>query len=127
MSTTIGLNAQNAMVTAMATTIATGSLVIYAGVPPANAKTALSGNTVLATHTVAGFGAAVNGVCTANAIASAAVTGTGTNTATFARVLVSGVAEYQAIIGTDITIDNANLVQGGTSNVTSFTLTQPAS
>lgn len=125
MAITIGLNAQNAMVTAMANTIGTGSLVIYSGTAPANAKAALSGNTVLATHTVAGFGAASNGVCTANAIAAATVAATGT--ATFARVLVASVAEWQGVIGSDITIDNASLVAGGTSNVTSFTLTQPAS
>ena len=125
MSITIGLNAQNAMVTAMANTIGTGSLVIYSGTAPSDAKTALSGNTVLATHTVAGFGAASNGVCTASAIAAATVAATGT--ATFARVLVSGTAQWQGVIGSDITIDNTSLVTGGTSNVTAFTLTQPAS
>lgn len=124
MATSIGLNAQNALVTAMANLIGTGSLVIYSGAAPANAKTALSGNTVLATHTVAGFGAASNGSAVANAIASATVAATGT--ATFVRVFVSGVAEYQCEIGQGVTIDNASLVAGGTSNVTSFTLTQPA-
>ena len=97
MATSIGLNAQNAMVTAMAGALSGGSLVVYSGAVPANAKAALSSNTVLATFTLNGFGTASNGVCTANAITSA--TSSGTGTATFVRVLVSGTAQYQCDVG----------------------------
>lgn len=125
MSTSIGLNAQNAMVTAMAGALSGGSLVVYSGVVPTNAKTALSGNTVLATFSMNGFGAASNGVCTASAITAATASATGT--ATFVRVLVSGTAQYQCDVGGGVTIDNASIVSGGTVNITSFTLTQPSS
>lgn len=123
MDTTINTNGQNAMTDAFAGLIATGVLTIYSGTAPANAKAALSGNTVLSQHTLAGFGASVNGTATANAIPSATAAATGT--ATFARVLVAGVPEYQSTVGGGVTIDNANIELNGTVNVTSFTLTTP--
>ena len=45
-----GANTQNSAAQAYATALGTGSLVIYAGTPPANAKAALGSNPVLATH-----------------------------------------------------------------------------
>lgn len=123
MSTTINTNGQNAMVQAFAGLIGTGSLVVYSGTAPANAKAALSGNTALATFTVAGFGAPASGVATANAIAS--TTGSAAGTATFVRVLVAGTPEYQCNVGAGVTIDNPNITVGGTVNVVSFTLTAP--
>lgn len=123
MATTIGSGTQTAAATGIGTFLATGSLVIYSGTPPANAKAALSGNTVLATHTLAGFTESV-GTVTANSIASETIAATGM--ATFARVLVSSTAEWQGIIGTDITVTpDANYVQSGTSNVTNLTITVP--
>ena len=121
----IHVDLQNAMVTAAAAELPSGSsLVVYDGTAPANVNTALSGNTVLATFTTAGWGAASAGSVTASAIAS--VTATGTGTATFVRVLVGGVSKYQANVGSGVTIDVANIVTGGTVNCTGFTLIQPA-
>ena len=123
MATTIGLGAQSAAANGWATFYNTGSLVIYSGTPPANAKASLAGNTVLATHTLAGFGES-GGVLTANAIASATIAATAT--ATFARILISATSEWQGIVGAEITITpDANYVSGGTSNVTSLTMTMP--
>lgn len=121
----IHVDVQNAMVTAAAGALPSGSsLVVYDGTAPANVNTALSGNNVLATFSLTGWGTASAGSIIASAIAS--VTATGTGTATFARVLVAGTAKYQAQVGGAVTIDVANIVTGGTVNITGFTLTQPA-
>lgn len=121
----IHVDVQNAMVTAAAGALPSGSsLVVYDGTAPANVNTALSGNNVLATFTTTGWGTASAGSISASAITG--VTATGTGTATFVRVLVAGTAKYQAQVGGAVTIDNANIVTGGTVNVTGFTLTQPA-
>ncbi len=120
MAITIGLGAQSAMANSLSTYYGTQTLVIYSGVTPTNAKTALSGNTALATHTLAGFTES-NGVITANSIGSETIAVDGT--ATFARILVSGVSQWQGVVGTDVTVTpDANYVQNGTSNVTSLTL-----
>lgn len=123
MATTIGLGAQTSAATAWGTYFATETLVIYDGTPPANAKAALSSNTVLATHTLAGF-VESGGVLTANAIASETIAATGT--ATFARILVSAASQWQGEVGSEITITpDANYVTGGTSNVTSLIMAMP--
>lgn len=123
MATTLGGGTQTAAAAGIGTFLDTGSLVVYSGAAPANAKAALSGNTVLATHTLAGFSES-GGTITANSIASATIAATGM--ATFARILVSGTAEWQGVIGTDITVTpDANYVQNGTSNITSLTITVP--
>lgn len=120
---TFGANAANSAAQAYATALGTGSLVIYSGVAPANAKTALSSNTVLATHTMAGF--TVSGqTLTANAIADATISSSGTPT--FVRVLVSGVAQYQENVGSGVTLSDPNYVQDGISKVTSFAITVPS-
>ena len=88
----------------------------------------LSGATVLADHTLAGFGAPATGVVTANAIASETIAATGTaNTATLSDtagtyILTVGTAGS----GADVEIDDLNYVAGGTSNITSLTVTFPA-
>lgn len=121
----IHVDVQNAMITAAAAALPSGSsLVVYDGTAPANVNTALSGNNVLATFTTAGWGTAAAGSVTASAITG--VTATGTGTATFVRCIVSGTAKYQAQVGGAVTIDNANIVTGGNTNVTGWTLTQPA-
>jgi hypothetical protein len=126
MATTTGLGAQSAAAgtTGYAGFYSTGTLVVYGGTPPANAKAALSSNTVLATHTLAGFTES-NGTISASAIASATISADGT--ATFMRILISAVSEYQSIVGSEITITpDANYLAGGTSNVTSVTMTVPS-
>ena len=123
MATTTGSNAQSAAATAYGTYYANGSLVIYSGTQPANAKSSLAGNAALATHTLAGF-TELNGTITANIIASETIVSTGT--ATFARILLGGDSEWQGTIGAEITITpDADYVTGGTSNVTSLTMTVP--
>jgi hypothetical protein len=94
----------NAAANAIAGLYNAGKLVIYAGTAPANANTALSGQTVLATHTlnVTAFGAAVAGLITANAIA--AVT-----------IAASGVANFFRIFASDGASD---CIQGNISNQT---------
>jgi len=122
----INVAARNAQLTAFATRFAAASLVIYAGTPPADADTALSGNTVLATHTLAGFGTASAGSITASAIASATIAASGT--ATFARATAgSETMQLSAgTSGTDIVLDTTTFTSGNTSNITSLTLTQDA-
>lgn len=123
MATTIGLGAQSAAANAWAAYYNTGTLIIYSGTPPASAKASLSGNTVLATHTLAGFSES-NGVITANSIASETIAATGE--ATFGRILISSVSQWQGIVGTEITVTpDANYVAGGTSNVTALTMAMP--
>lgn len=96
-----------------------GSLVIYSGTPPADADTALSGNTVLATLALPNpaFGNAVDGapnaVATGNAIAQ--VNASATGTATFFRYLENG--------GTTIIQGDVTATGGGGAmqvNTTSF-------
>ena len=69
----------------IATDFTTALLTIYSGTPPANASTALAGNTALAEHTLTGWGAAALGVITASAIANDVILATAT--ATFARLV----------------------------------------
>jgi hypothetical protein len=121
----IHVDLQNAMVTAAAAELPSGSsLVVYDGTAPANVNTALSGNNVLATFTTAGWGATSAGSVTASAIAS--VTASASGTATFVRCLVGGVSKYQANVGGAVTIDVATIAENGTVNITGWTLTQPA-
>lgn len=88
--------------------------------------TILAGATTLATHTLTGFGAAVNGVITANAIASANIAASGTaNSATLTqsgRTLTLSVGTS----GTEVVVSSTSYVAGGASSVTSLTITYPA-
>lgn len=92
---------------------------VYSGTAPATADTALSGNTLLATLTLANtpFSAAASGVKTAGAIASdtnAAATGT----ATFFRLTKSDdtVVNQGSVgtTGTDAVINTTAIVAGAT-------------
>jgi glutamate synthase domain-containing protein 3 len=110
-----------------------GTLVIYGGTPPATADTALSGNTVAATLTMAAtaFGAASNGVATAGTI-TAATAAANVNPATFARVFETGgtTVVFQLTVGTsgaELNLSSTNIVSGGNVAVTSLTYTQAAS
>lgn len=116
---------QNAMATAAATALPSGSsLVLYSGTPPATVNAALSSNTVLATFATTGWGAASAGAVTASAITG--VTAAASGTATFVRVLVGGTAKYQVNVGAGVTIDKAAIVVGGEVNVTSWVISVPA-
>ena len=133
---TVGINAaRDAAVNAVAATLNTGLLRIYSGTAPANADTALSGNTVLAELTLGNpaFGAASAGVVTANAItgdSSADATGT----PTFFRLFTSGSAVvYQGTAGASgqelnlSALSGGQIVAGGSVSVSSLTITQNAS
>ena len=110
-----------------------GTLLIYNGTVPASADAALSGNAVLATLGMGSpaFGAAVNGVATANAItADSAADATGF--ATFFRVMETGgtVVVFQGTVGTsgaEINLSTVSITAGGPVSVSSLTYTQAAS
>jgi heme O synthase-like polyprenyltransferase len=124
MSANIAL--RNKILNDYGTAIGTGTLTIYSGTPPANADTALSGNTALAAHTLAGFAAASAGSMSANAIADDTIDATGT--ATFARI-VSGSYTEQLTLGTSgaqVIVSTTSYVAGGTSQIISVTVTKGA-
>lgn len=108
------------------TAIGSGTLTIYSGTPPVTADTALSGNTVLATHTLTGFAAASSGSMTANAISSATIEATGT--ATFCRIVSGSFVEQLGVAtsGQPVTVNTASYSSGGVSQITSIVLTKSA-
>lgn len=105
-----------------------GALRIYDGSQPANADTAVSGQTLLAELTLGSpaFGAASAGVATANAITGDA-SANATGTASWFRVVTSGSAAlWDGSVGTssaDLILDSTSIVSGGSVDVTSFTFT----
>jgi hypothetical protein len=108
------------------------TLKIYSGTQPANADTALSGNTLLATLTFTDPTAPApsGGVITFSTItedSSADAIGT----ATFARMADStGATVMDGDVGTTgalITLNRTDFVVGGPVRITSFTITMPAS
>lgn len=132
LNTQTAANARNAALDAMSALFNTGYLRIYSGTQPANADTALSGNTLLAElrFGATAFGAASAGVSTANAItqdSSADATGT----ATFFRCLKSDgtTALLDGTTGTATTnmILNSTAIQSGAAvSITAMTITLPA-
>lgn len=106
------------------------SLRIYDGTPPATADTALSGNTLLAqlAMNATAFGAAANGVATANAISND-TSADATGTASFFRVLNNaGTVILQGTVGTsgcDLNLNTVSIVAAAIVSVSSFTYTQP--
>lgn len=131
MSTIANLSdtAAEAEANALAPLLNSGFIEFYSGTQPANANTALSGNTLLATLTFGNpaFGsAAAGGVITANAITSGNAVATGT--ATFARLYKSdGTTVIMDVTvstsGAGINLNTTSLVSGGLVSVTSFTHT----
>ena len=117
----------NAAADAFGALFNTGYLRIYSGTQPANANTALSGNTLLAELRFAAtaFPAASAGVLTANAISS--VTAGATGTASFFRclqsngttVLMDGTCDISANTP-NLTLPTTSIVSGVTVAVTSF-------
>lgn len=107
---------------------ASGLFRLYSGTPPADANTALSGNTLLSTMTLNATYAPASsaGVLTLNAItsdSSAAATGT----ATFFRHLTSGaVAKLQGTVGAgsgDLSLNTTSIVTGAQVSCSSFVVT----
>ncbi len=88
--------------------------------------TILDGVTVLATHTLTGFGAPATGVITANAIANAVIAATGTADS---ATLSSAAGTYTLTVGTsgtDVIVTSTSYAAGGNSIVNSLTVTFPA-
>jgi hypothetical protein len=112
---TLNAAARNSMATAAGALAAGGTLQIRAGA------------TVLATHTMTGFGSPTNGVIAANAIADVTIAATGTaNTA----VLIEAGREVTLTLGTsgaEVIVSSTSYVAGGTSTINSVTITYPAS
>lgn len=105
-----------------------GLIRIYNGTRPANADTAVSGQTLLATATMSdpSFPAAVGGSMTANAITGdTSIDADGT--ASWFRVVDSnGNAVMDGNVGTsgsDLNLNTVSFVTGGTFDITSFVLT----
>lgn len=111
----------------------TGYLRIYTGAQPADANTALSGNTLLAELRFGSpaYGAAVAGVAAANAITpdpSMAASGT----ASFARLLKSDgtsvvIDVSVGVAGADINFDSVNFQQSAQCSVSALPMTFPES
>jgi hypothetical protein len=134
---TAGTNAaRDAAANAVTALCNNGRLRIYSGTPPANANTALSGNTLLAelTFGATAFGAASSGVATANAI-GADTSADATGAPSFFRafqsdgtsVVFQGTA---AASGADLNLtglSGGDIVVGANVSVTSLTFTQTAS
>lgn len=120
--------AANAEANALAPLLNGGFIELYTGAQPANANTALAGNTLLATLTFGNpaFGAAAAGVITANAIASGTAVATGT--ATFARLYKTDGSSVvmDVTVGTSgagINLNTTSIVTGGLVSVTAFSHT----
>jgi hypothetical protein len=119
--------AANAEADAVAALLNNGYLRIYTTPQPANANTALSGQTLLATlrFNATAFGASVAGLATANALtqdSDAAATGT----AVWFRALKSDgtTVVFDGDIGTsaaDLVMATTSIVQHAIISVTSFT------
>lgn len=126
---TLGADSQAQVAEALKTKLNTGgTFVIYSGTPPANAQAALSGNTVLATHTLVTFTRS-GAVVTSGAISN--VTPAANGVATFFRCIVSGAAEVQGTVtasggGGDAIVNNTTYSTTGASQVTSMAFTAPA-
>ena len=129
MTLSLAVARRNALLDTYSANFNSGTLVIYAGTPPANADAALSGNTVLGTLTfgATAFAAASAGSATANAItqdSSADATGT----ATFYRAFKSDGTTVieQGTVGTsgaDLNLNTTSIVTGGPIQVSSFVRT----
>lgn len=115
---------RNKQLTDYGAAIGTGVMTIYSGAVPASADAALSGNTALAEHTLAGFAAPSAGSMVANPIADDTILADGT--ASFCRI-VSGTYTEQLLVGTSgapVIVNNTSYVTGGTSQVISMTLSR---
>ena len=121
------------MLDTLNTTIGSGGkLRFYSGTKPANADTALSGNTVLADLALSASPFAAAGATDARKIIANAITtdtsADATGTATWASFLTSGdvrvldVTVGEAADSADITVDNKDFQAGADIAVTSFSL-----
>lgn len=126
--------AVNAACNAIVDLADTGYIRIYDGSQPANANTALSGQTLLAElrFGATAFGAASAGVATANAITSDA-SANATGTASWFRVLKSDGTSvlWDGTVGLDsgtfdLELNTVSIVAGATVAISAMTFTHPA-
>ena len=124
----INTTLQNELADNLGTKFDTGTLIIYAGAVPANANAALGGAIVKATHTFTGFSAATAGTIAGNAVSDETISGTGTQTVTFARLTEAGRILQLTVgtSGTQVIVASTSYTENGTSSITSVALTQPA-
>lgn len=123
---------RNAMMDAVRSALAGGSIKVYDGTQPANANAALSGNTLLATLTLASpaGSASSSGTFTFGTITSGTAVATGT--ASFARVFQSDgtTVVCDMDVGTSAAtfiLNTTSIVSGGTVAATGTnTLSIPA-
>jgi hypothetical protein len=107
---------RNAQQNGLITYAGTGALInIYAGSQPANANTAISGQTLLVTLTVSGsFGTDSNGTITVSTVTNG--TAVATNTATFFRITKSDTTTV--VMDGSVATSDADLVLNNTSIAT---------
>lgn len=105
---------------------------IYSGTKPANADTALSGNTLLADITCgATFATTSGGTLTLSGTPLSDTSADNTGTASFFRVLKSDLTTvvYQGDVGTsgsDLNLNTTSIAAGGPVQINSWTLSIPA-
>ena len=107
-----------------------GLLRIYDGAKPATADTAIGAQVLLAELTFGNpaFGAAVNGVATANAISSDTNANDTGTAAWFRAVKGDGNPVFDGTVGTsgaDLNLNTVSIVAGAEIQVSSMTYTQP--
>lgn len=130
MANNLSNTAANAMINALTALLNNGRLELFTGTRPANANTALTTQTLLATLTFAAtaFGSATAGVAVSNSIGN--VTAAASGTAAWCRCYQSdGVTVVLdcnvGTSGSDLNLTTTTISFGGTVSVTSFTLTLP--
>lgn len=122
--------AVSAAADAVTTLLNSGKLRIYDGTQPATADTAITTQTLLAELTFGStaFGAASNGVSTANAI-TADTSADASGTATWFRALKSdgSTPVFDGSVGTssaDLVLNSTSISSGAQVSVTAFTYTE---
>lgn len=124
----------NAVVDALDGGSAAGTIKVYDGSQPANANTAVSSQTLLATFTLSStaFGSASSGVATL-ASTPLSATAAATGTATWFRAASGGTGGvgtvFDGSVGTssaDLVLNTTSITSGNTVQITSGTVTCPA-
>ena len=109
------------------TTLDSGNAKVYAGSVPADADTAISGQTLLATLPLGATSFSIsNNVATLSGTPTEVAVADGT--ATFVRFETSGgTAVMDAVIGSDVSINDSAVVTDNDVTISSLTVTLPKS
>lgn len=132
MATKLATATADALANAVTTRVGTsGKVIIYNGTEPADANTALSGNTALATFTLSStaFGSSSAGVITLSGT-PLTVAASNTGTATFFRMTQSDgtTVVIQGTVGTSgqqLNLNTTAITSGVNVTITSGTVTMP--